>query len=450
MEFKPHPYQVQAIRRILDEQAVGLFMDMGLGKTVVTLTAIDELIYDRLKVSRVLVIAPLKVAEATWQAEAEKWDHLKRLRFSAALGSADQRARAVEEPADVTIINRENVAWLVESFGARWPFDMIVVDESSSFKNPGAKRFKALRKVLPKVSRVVILTGTPAPNGLEDLWSQIFLLDRGERLGRYITHYRERYFDFNPWKHAYIPKAGAFDTVREKIGDICVSMKAEDYLQLPELIIHDMPVVLSGQGLKAYRELEKTMVLTVSEDEEISAVTAAALTGKLLQLCGGSVYTEAGDVVHVHDAKLEALSELLEGVREPVLLFYGFRHELPGLVDACKGRRVRQLQSAEDAAAWNRGEVDVLIAHPASCAYGLNLQAGGRQVVWFTLTWSLELYQQANARLYRQGQTKPVIIHRLLAKDGVDEDVAYALENKTDSQDQLLEALKVRIRKARV
>ncbi len=448
MEFKPHPYQEYAIRRLVEEPAVGLLMDMGLGKTVVTLTAIDRLIYDYMAVRRVLVIAPKKVAEATWQAEARKWDHLKRLRINAALGSAPQRFEAVEATADITIINRENVVWLVESLARKWPFDMVVVDESSSFKSSAAKRFKALKAIRPKVARVVILTGTPAPNGIEDLWAQIYLLDQGERLGQYITHYRTRYFDFNPWRHSYIPKAGAFEAVREKISDICVSMKAEDYLQLPELVIHDIPVALNGSALAAYRELERTMVMTAGEDEEISATTAAGLTGKLLQLCGGSVYREDGGIVHVHDAKVEALGELLEGVNEPALLFYGYRHELPVIQNVCRGRRFRKLESAQDAAAWNRGEVDVLLAHPASCAYGLNLQAGGRHVIWFTLTWSLELYQQANARLYRQGQDKPVIIHRLLVQDGVDEDVAKALEGKTETQQALLEALKVRIRKA--
>jgi len=414
---------------------------------VVTLTAIDRLIYDYMCVSRVLVIAPKKVAEATWQDEAGKWDHLTRLRFSTALGSARERERAVNAKADITVINRENVAWLVEYFGYRWPFDMVVVDESSSFKSSASKRFKALKRVLPKIRSVVLLTGTPSPNGLEDLWSQIYLLDQGERLGRYVTHFRARYFDHNPWQHRYIPHPGSFEAVQRKIADICVSMRAEDYLQLPELVVHDVPVALDEQAAKRYRQLEREMVLEISGDE-ISVASAAALTGKLLQLCGGCVYdNENGGYVRVHDAKLEALSELLESVHEPVLLFYGYRHELPGLraVALKGGRKVRTLESAEDAAAWNRGEVDVLLAHPASCAYGLNLQQGGRHVVWYTLTWSLELYQQANARLHRQGQDRPVIVHRLLVKGGVDEDVAKALEGKDETQAALIEALKARI-----
>lgn len=445
--FKPHPYQDYAIHRITDEPNVGLFLDMGLGKTVVTLTAIDELIYDRLAVSRALVIAPKKVAEATWQAEAAKWDHLRRLRIATALGTAAQRSAALAEGADITVINRENVEWLCDELGHAWPFDMVVADESSSFKNPSAKRFKALKRMLPRIRRTVILTGTPAPNGLMDLWSQVYLLDRGDRLERTITHYRARYFDFNPWRHEYTPKPGAFEAVREKISDICVSMSAADYLQLPELVIHDAPVALDPAAQRAYRSLERTMLLELAADmAEITALNAASLTGKLLQLCGGCVYDGDGGAHRIHRAKLEALMELLEGIGEPVLLFYGFRHELDGLREiAGKLRlRARDLRSAEDADAWNRGEVDVLLAHPASCAYGLNLQQGGRHVVWYTLTWSLELYSQANARLHRQGQMKPVIVHRLLVTGGMDEDVARALEGKTDTQTALIEALKAR------
>ena len=450
-EFRPHPYQQYAIDRIINQANVGLFLDMGLGKTVITLTAIDQLIHGFGIVSRVLIIAPKKVAEATWQAEARKWDHLQGLTIATALGTANERHRAVEAGAEITVINRENVVWLVEAYGARWPFDMVVVDESSSFKSPAAKRFKALKRMLPKIRSVVILTGTPAPNGIEDLWSQIYLLDRGARLGRYVTHYRARYFDHNPWRHEYVPKPGAFEAVKAQISDICVSMKAEDWIQLPEMIVDDIPVALDPEAEKAYRRMEREMVMEVG-DEEISATTAAALTGKLLQLCGGSVYDEAGAAHHVHDAKLEALGELIEQLHgEHALLFYGFRHELPSLLSLLHDRnpsgwgRVRLLENAADAEAWNRGEVDVLLAHPASCAYGLNLQEGGHHVIWYTLTWSLELYQQANARLHRQGQEKPVIVHRLLVQGGVDEDVATALEGKDETQAALVEALKARI-----
>ena len=441
-----------------------------MGKTVITLTAIDRLIHEVEIVKRVLIIAPKKVAEATWQAEARKWDHLERLTFATALGSAAERREAVESGAEITIINRENVVWLVEWCGGTtssvspsashlplkgkafgWPFDMVVVDESSSFKSPSAKRFKALKRMLPRIRSMVILTGTPAPNGIEDLWAQVYLLDRGERLGRYITHYRERYFDYNPWRHEYVPKAGAFEAVQAKISDICVSMKASDWLQLPELVTHDMPVKLDPAAEKVYREMERTMVMEIGEDEEISATSAAALTGKLLQLCGGAVYDETGECHILHGAKIEAFTELLESIHEPVLVFYGYRHEVPRIKIALSmsGKRVRELKGAGDANAWNRGEVDVLLAHPASCAYGLNLQDGGRHVVWFTLTWSLELYQQANARLHRQGQEKPVIVHRLLVQCGVDEDVAKALEGKDETQAALIEALKARIKGTR-
>lgn len=337
----------------------------------------------------------------------------------------------------------------------RWPFDMVIVDESSSFKSPSAKRFKALRRVLGRVKKVVILTGTPAPNGIGDLWAQVYLLDRGARLGKFVSHYRERYFDYNPWRHEYTPKPGAFEAVQAKISDICVSMKAEDWLQLPERIVHDVPVLLEGAALEAYRKLEREMLISV-DGEDVTALSAAALTGKLLQLCGGCVYDESGMAHTVHTAKLEALGELLEALDgEPALIFYGFRHELPGIAKALEkaGRTFRILSGADDVAAWNAGKLGALVAHPASCGYGLNLQDGGRHVIWYTLPWALELYQQANARLYRQGQAKPVIIHRLLAKiDGgttADSDVAEALEGKADVQAALIEALKARIKGAR-
>ena len=442
--FKPHPYQAYAIRRIIDDPAVGLFLGMGLGKTVICLTAVDSLIYDYLSVGRVLVIAPKKVAEATWQTEAAKWEHLRRLSIATAVGNAKQRIAAVDTGADITVINRENTEWLCEQYGQVWPFDMVIVDECSSFKNPAAKRFRALRRQLGRISRIVILTGTPAPNGIEDLWSQIYLLDRGARLGAYVTHYRERYFDHNPWRHEYIPKPGAFEAVQEKISDICVSMSAADYLRLPDLVVHDFPVALDPAGQSAYGKMERDMLLELGEDQ-ITAMTAAALTGKLLQLCGGCVYDADGGVHEIHTAKLDALAELVEALNgEPALLFYGYRHELPGLRRVLKGRRVLELTGAEAVDAWNAGKADILLAHPASCAYGLNLQQGGRHIIWYTLTWSLEQYQQANARLYRQGQERPVIVHRLLVRGGMDEDVASALESKTGTQDALLDALKLR------
>ena len=450
MYFEPHPYQRHAIDRLIADDHVGLFLDMGLGKTVITLTAIRYLL-DDCAIDRVLIIAPKKVAEATWQAEARKWDHLQTLKIETVMGTPRERRYALVNRADIYVINRDNVTWLCDYYSHQdmpWPFDMVVVDESSSFKNPASKRFKSLKRRLFRIDRMVILTGTPAPNGIEDLWAQIYLLDKGERLGPNITSYRTRYMDNNPWRHEWTPKPGAFEAVQAKIADLCVSMTAADYLTLPDLIVDDIPVHLDDKASRVYRYMEKNMFLELA-GTEITALSAGALTGKLLQLCSGSVYDESGGAHEVHDVKLEALTELIEQLHgESAILFYGFRHEIPRLLKALKALgdlRVRQLDSSEDADAWNRGEVDILLAHPASCAYGLNLQAGGHHIIWFTLTWSLELYQQANARLYRQGQQKPVIIHRLLVEKGMDETVARALSRKDKVQDAIIDALKAKI-----
>lgn len=458
MRFTPHEYQRYGIGRIITDEKLGLFWDMGLGKSVVTLTAINDLKYNRLAVNKALVIAPKKVAEATWTAEAKKWDHLRLLRISKVMGTAQQRVRALAASADIYVINRDNVQWLVDYYRNNWPFDMVVCDEFSSFKNPQAKRFKALRNMLPHIHRLVGLTGTPAPNGLEDLWAQVYLLDQGQRLGKTITGYRERYFTHNPYRHEFKAKDGADTAVHEAIRDICVSMSARDYLQMPDCIVSDMPVELDPAAAKAYKQLERDMLLEVNEDT-IQAAGAMALSNKLLQLCSGAAYDGNGNAVKVHDCKIEALSELVEGLNgQHALLFYGFRHDIPRIKavlqkgDSESGKRslrILDLDKPEDADAWNRGEVDILLAHPASCAYGLNLQAGGHHVIWFGLTWSLELYQQANARLYRQGQEFPVIIHRLLVSGGMDEDVAAALEGKRDTQDALMHALRARIDRVR-
>ena len=426
---------------------------MVYGKSVITLSAIRRLKYERFQVRRALVIAPLKVAEATWTNEAAKWDHLQGLRLSRVLGSEAQRNAALNVNADVYVINRDNVAWLVAQLRQDWPFDMVVIDELTSFKNASAKRFRALKAVLPAIRRVVGLTGTPAPNGIADLWSQIYLLDQGKRLGRTLTSYREQYFSFNPYTHEYKPLAGAEEKVREKIRDITISLSAADYLQMPELVVDDIPVALDRKAAAAYRAMEKDMLLSL-DGETVTAASAAVLTNKLLQLCSGAAYAEDGNAVPVHDCKLDALTELVEGLDgAPALLFYGYQHEVPRMLAALRklnpGIRARVYQGARDAEDWNAGRVDVLLAHPASCAYGLNLQQGGHHVIWFTLTWSLELYQQANARLHRQGQAHPVIVHRLLAQGGMDEAVAKALEQKDGIQDALLEALKARITKAR-
>ena len=448
MRFVPHEYQERAIRRVVSQDKVGLFLDMGLGKTVITLTAVKQLV-DDFAVTRVLVIAPKRVAEDTWTREHEKWDHLQDLRVSRVLGTPQQRIRALQTVADVYVLGRDNVQWLVQHIldtRKPWPFDMVVVDELSSFKNPQAKRFKALRKILPMVDRIVGLTGTPSPNGLMDLWAEIYLLDRGERLGKTLGWYREKWFKpavqvgYVVYKWAAL--RGAEKEIRDRISDICVSMSAADYLTLPDRIDREVPVRLSPEEMELYDRMEQEQLLQVSEDEAVVALNAAAVMSKLLQLANGRAYTDTGSVVRIHDAKAEALAEIVDVTDGPVLVFYSFRHDL----DAIRSKipEAKELDSPEDIAAWNRGEIRVLLAHPASVGYGLNLQDGGHVIVWYGLTWSLELYQQANARLHRQGQSHPVIIHHLIAAGTVDEQVMRALKAKNTSQAALLAALKER------
>lgn len=454
MNFTPHDYQRYCIDRILDTPMLGLFLDMGLGKTVITLTAIQELIYNRFAVSRVLIIAPKKVAEATWSEEAAKWEHLKHLRFSLILGSEQKRIRAIYAPADVYVINRENVVWLVDYLRNGWCFDMVVIDESSSFKNHRAKRFKALTWIRPHVKRLVELTGTPAPNSLADLWAQLYLLDEGARLGRSITTFRESFFRANTHGGhftTYEETEGAAQEIQSRISDICISMKSEDYLQLPPLVYDVVPVKLDAKARKAYDEMEREMLLQIDE-EIIDAGSAAALSNKLLQLCNGAVYAEDGKWLTLHDCKIEAFMELIERLNnQPALVFYNFKHDRERLLTALTkaGKRVRILQKPEDAACWNRRELDVLLAHPASCAYGLNLQSGGNHVIWFGLNWSLELFLQANKRLHRQGQTATVFVHELAVRNSRDTDVIAALQDKDTTQDALIESLKVRIRQVK-
>ena len=455
MEFKPHRYQQYAISRVIDTPKLALWLDMGLGKTVSTLTAINDLIYNRFAVRRVLVVAPKKVAEATWQDEAQKWDHLKHLRFSTVLGTERQRMAALYRAADVYVINRDNVQWLVDVLGNEWFFDMVVLDEASSFKNHQSKRFRKLKTVLSRISRLVELTGTPAPRDLMDLWAQIYLLDQGQRLGKTISAYREQWF--SPDKRnrstifSYKADDGAEEAIKQRLSDICISMKAEDYLELPDCIVRDVPVVLDNSAQKWYDEMEKKMVLELM-GQVIDAGTAAVLRMKLLQVAAGAVYDEDRRVAKVHDCKLEAFMELIESLNgKHALVFYAYKHDRDRIMEALKREKVnaREFKGSEDQEAWNNGQVDVLLAHPASCAYGLNLQRGGHNIVWFGLTDSLELYQQANARLHRQGQGHPVIVHRLLVKGTVDEDVAAGLEAKDQCQEMLLQAMKARIDKWR-
>lgn len=453
MKYIPHAYQTYCIKRLITDPALGLFLDMGLGKTVITLTAVNDLKYNRFAVNKILVIAPKKVAEATWAKEAQKWDHLKMLRVIAVLGTLNKRIKALNTPADIYVINRENVPWLVEYYRNTWPFDMVVVDEFSSFKNHSAKRFKSLTWVRKHITRFVGLTGTPAPNGLLDLWAQIFLLDGGQRLEKHITKFRERYFqpDQRDRDHvfSYAPKPGAEEIIKNRISDICVSMKAEDYLELPDCTTVTLPVVLDKKAKVAYEKLEKEMLLEIDESV-IDAGTAAVLTNKLLQLCNGAVYDENREVIEIHDCKLEAFMELVEGLNgQPALVFYNFQHDLIRLKKALEksGLVVKELKGPKEEDEWNDRKIDILLAHPASAAYGLNLQKGGNHVIWFGLNWSLELYQQANKRLHRQGQLEKVIVHHVVVEGGVDEDVMTALEDKGATQDKLMNALKARIEK---
>lgn len=455
MIYTPYPYQQYCTERIITDAALGLFLDMGLGKTVITLTAINELRYNRWAVRRVLIVAPKKVAEGTWGKEAGKWDHLRHLRISLVCGSRQKRLRALATPADVYVINRDNVGWLVDYYKNAWPFDMVVLDESSSFKNWQSKRFKALKLVRSRINRLVELTGTPSSNGLIDLWAQIYLLDGGERLGRTIGQYRERFFDPDKRNRttifSYAPKDGSMDYIQRAIGDICISMKSEDYLDMPERLYDDVPVVLDSAAAKAYKQLERDLLLEL-DDGVITAGTAGVLTGKLLQLCNGAVYDNDRHALAIHGCKIEAFLEVLEQLHgQHALVFYNFQHDRDRLLAALEplGLRVRVYQNTADEDAWNAGEIDVLLAHPASCAYGLNLQNGGHHIIWFGLAWSLEQYEQANKRLHRQGQKHPVVIHHLVVQGGMDEDVITALQRKGNTQEALMTALKARIKKAK-
>lgn len=454
-ESNLHNYQRYTVDFILNHSASGCFMDMGLGKTVSTLTAINRLMYEDLEINKVLVIAPKRVAEDTWTKEVEKWDHLKHLRVSRVLGTESQRKAALKADADIYVINRENVCWLVAQYRGSLPFDMLVIDELSSFKSPKAQRFKSLRLVRPQFSRVVGLTGTPAPNGIIDLWSQIYLLDQGERLEKTVSKYRQKYF--RPGRSNgqvvfdYKILDGSDKVIYQKISDICVSMKAEDYLELPPRMDHTVEVSLAEAVKEQYTEFEKEEVLRlVDRDEEsaISAANAAALSNKLLQFSNGAIYDAERNVHEIHDAKLEALEEIVEAANgEPVLVFYSFRHDISRIKRKLKACKPRELVDSKDIDDWNAGKIQVLLAHPAGAGHGLNLQKGGNIIVWYGLTWSLELYQQACARLHRQGQTKPVQIYHLLAKGTMDEDVMKAISGKADKQEALMQAVKARINK---
>lgn len=439
-----YPFQRQGVQWILDRPACALFWGMGCGKTLTTLTAIDELIYDRLEVHQVLVIAPLRVAQDTWAKEAAKWPHLRHLRVARVLGPLEARLAALQQEADIFVINRENVPWLCETLSG-WPFDMIVIDELSSFKSAQAKRFKALRRVLGRVRRIVGLTGTPAPNGLIDLWPQIYLLDRGERLGRTVTTFRDRYFAPDRANghiiYSYRLLPGAAEAIQSKIADVCMSLRKEDYLSLPGQIYESIELTPPPALLKRYKQFERDKVMeALDEDGEIVALNAASLTGKLLQFANGAIYDAERGVHVLHDLKLDALEELIEeAAGEPVLVFYAFQHDRDRIITRLP---CRELSTEADIDAWNRREIPVAIAHPASVGHGLNLQEGGHIIIWFGLTWSLELYQQANERLNRPGQTNVCRIYHLILKGTHDERVLAALKNKDVSQHALIDALR--------
>lgn len=461
MKFNPYPYQSAAIDWVMTHPYCGLLLDMGLGKSVITLTAISQLI-DSLDIRRALVIAPARVAETTWTTEAAKWDHLRHLKVVALTGEKYQRKRLLEEAdADVYVISRDLLKWLGEYYGIDWPFDMVVLDELTSFKNPQSARFKIFKQVRPNLRRVVGLTGTPAPNGMEDLWAQMYCLDMGARLGKYVTRYRDTYFNLRRWNNIVIkstPKPGSVDAIRAKIADICISMSAADYLTLPPARVIDVPVLLPPFALKLCKDFERDNILPLVRDADSGVITAAgagALMNKLAQMSNGAVYADDGNVEEIHDAKLGALAELADMATGPLLVFYTYRHDVPRIRTALRyrgngrtataERRVAVYEGPETLKAWNAGEIDVLLAHPASTAYGLNMQAGGNVIVWFGLTWDLELYQQANARLHRQGQERPVMIYRLIGQGTVDERAAKALDGKATEQSGLIAALKAMV-----
>lgn len=446
MRYEPHDYQKYATDFILTHPVAAVFLEMGLGKSVITLTALFDLILDMFLIRKVLVIAPLRVARDTWPTEIRKWDHLSGLTFSVAVGNETERKTALMQTADIYIINRENVDWLITKSGIPFDFDMVVIDELSSFKSHQAKRFKSLLKARPKVKRIVGLTGTPSSNGLMDLWAEFRVLDLGERLGRYITHYRNAFF--RPDKRngevifSYKPLPGAEQQIYDRIGDITISMKSCDYLKLPECVINEVPVVMEDKEKAVYDQFREDMVAKI-KDTEIDAANAAVLSGKLLQMANGAVYDEEKKSHIIHDRKLDALEDLIEGANgKPVLIAYWYQHD----ADRIKARfPVREIKTSKDIEDWNAGKISAAIIHPASAGHGLNLQSGGSTLIWFGLTWSLELYQQTNARLHRQGQKDTVVIHHIIAIGTIDEQVMKALRKKEKTQDALIDAVRANL-----
>lgn len=453
-ESNLHDYQKACVKHIIEHPYCGLFLEMGLGKTVSTLTAINYLVYRELEVDSVLVIAPKRVVESVWQEEAAKWSHLCHLQFSKIVGSQGKRIAAMRKKADIYLVSRDNIAWLCGQFpDGHLPYDMIVIDELSSFKSNKAVRFKAMKSALPFIKRLVGLTGTPAPNGLIDLWPQIYLMDRGERLGRTITTYRYRYFQPDRTNghivYSYRLLPGADELIRDKISDICISMKSDDYLQLPERLERSVNIDMPKPLLAQYKKFEKEKVLELyGNGDEITAMNAASLSNKLLQFSNGAIYDENGEAHEIHKLKLEALKEIVDDAQgQPVLVAWTYRFDRDRIMQYMAEYKPRELKTATDIQDWNNGKVQLLLAHPASAGHGLNLQAGGHIVVWFGLTWSLELYQQFNARLYRQGQSQPVVIHHLVVNGTHDLDVIRALTDKNNTQKKLMNSIKAKISK---
>lgn len=452
MEYKPHAYQEYATHRIIDTPYIALFLEMGLGKTVSTLTAIDLLLNDYFDSQKILVIAPLRVADDTWAREVEKWDHLKHLSISKILGSVDQRRKALKQDADIWVINRENVVWLVSELGTSWDFDTVVIDELSSFKNSSSKRFRALRRVRPMMKRVIGLTGTPAPNSLIDLWPQIYLLDKGERLGKTITAYRDRYFIPGERSghvvYKWHQKKESEERIYEAIKDIAVSMKSEDWLDLPPRIDRNVVVRLSDKAKEQYKKLERDLLLPF-QDSDVVASTAAVLSNKLLQMASGAVYDEDRGIKEIHEAKLDALEDLIEAAQgKPIMIFYNFKHSLSRIQERFpQARTLRKGKDGnKDIADWNSDKIELLLLHPKSAGHGLNLQESSCQnVIWYDQIWSLEEDQQANARVHRQGQRNSVVVMRLVAQGTMDEDAVAAVERKANGQEALMQAVKARI-----
>lgn len=455
MKYIPYEYQAKATRFVLDHPECGLFLDMGLGKSVITLTAIQELI-DECEITRALVVAPKKVAETTWTAEAAKWDHLRDMKVAKVMGSEKQRRLALAGKADVYVIGRDNFVWLAGLYGGRLPFDVLVIDELTSFKNSKSQRFKAMRIARPGVSRVIGLTGTPAPNGLIDLWGQMYCIDMGQRLGKSLTRYRENHFETHRWNNIVVRcdlKKGHEEIIRDSIADICLSMQAKDYLQLPDLMTHTVPVELSPSVMAAYNRFERDKVLEFRQEHEgepanVLANSAAGLMNKLAQFANGAVYDGDRNTREIHGEKVDKLAEIVEAANgNSVLVFYQFKHDIPRIKRKLKNCRVEVYEGEKQLLDWNAGKIDVLLAHPASTAYGLNMQQGGHYIVWFGTGWDLELFQQANARLHRQGQRHPVTVYKLIAAHTVEERASASLEDKKMRQQSLLDSLDYLIRK---